>query len=113
MEVKASLKYLHIAPRKVRSVGNLIRGKDVRGAEWELKNAGRRASGALLKLLSSAVADARHNFNHEKKDLYVSRITMNPGPVLKRMMPRACGRAARIRKRTTHVEIVLDVREKR
>ena len=110
MEITAKLKHLHIAPRKVRKVGDLIRGKDVSRAEWELQNAHQRSAEPLLKLLRSAIADASHNFVQEKKNLYVKGVRMNPGPVLKRLMPRAFGRGARIRKRTSHVELTLGVR---
>src|SRR3989338_7023577 len=111
MEVKAQLKHLRMSPRKVRLVANLLKGTGVIRAENQLKFLPKRATSPLLKLLKSAVANAENNHNLKKSNLYVSRIAVDGGPVLKRMRPRAFGRAAQILKRTSHVNLVLGVRE--
>ncbi len=110
MKIKASLKYLHISPRKVRIITNLIKGMDVGKAKLQLRLQSRRAARPLLKLLDSAVASAKHNFNLEEKNLYISKIVTNEGPTFKRFRARARGSAAPIMKRTTHV--VLELAEK-
>ena len=103
MEAKAHLKYARISPRKVKIVLDLIRGKDVAQAMAILKNTPKSASEYLTKLLRSAVANAENNFNMDASKLYVSECFVCPGPILKRIMPRAQGRAFRILKRTSHV----------
>ena len=107
MEAKAHLKYARISPRKVKIVLDLIRGKDVATAMAILKNTPKSASEYLTKLLRSAVANAEHNFNMDASKLYVSECFVCPGPTLKRIMPRAQGRAFRINKRTSHVTIAV------
>ena len=107
MEAKAHLKYARISPRKVKIVLDLIRGKDVAQAMAILKNTPKSASEYLTKLLRSAVANAEHNFNMDASKLYVSECFVCPGPTLKRIMPRAQGRAFRINKRTSHVTIAV------
>lgn len=111
MEIKAKLNHLHIAPRKVRLVANLVRGMPVEHALRELSVLLRRPSGPLLKLLRSALANAKQNFQLEEGGLYVKSLVVNPGPVSKRFRARAFGRAAPLRKRTSHVSLVLDVKE--
>ena len=107
MEAKAHLKYARISPRKVKIVLDLIRGKDVATAMAILKNTPKSASEYLTKLLRSAVANAENNFNMDVSKLYVSECFVCPGPTLKRIMPRAQGRAFRINKRTSHVTIAV------
>ena len=107
MVAKAHLKYARISPRKVKIVLDLIRGKDVATAMAILKNTPKSASEYLTKLLRSAVANAEHNFNMDASKLYVSECFVCPGPTLKRIMPRAQGRAYRILKRTSHVTIAV------
>ncbi|MBQ8248906.1 MAG: 50S ribosomal protein L22 [Clostridia bacterium] len=109
-DARAYLKYVRISPRKVKIVLDLIRGKDVATAMAILKNTPKSASEYLIKLLKSAVANAEHNFNMDASKLYVSECFVCPGPTLKRIMPRAQGRAFRIFKRTSH--ITLAVKEK-
>ncbi len=112
MEIKAELKYVRIAPRKVRSVAHLIDGMNVADAQFQLRRMSRRPAEPILKLLKSAVANAAHNFDiKESAGLYIKRIVVDEGPVLKRMMPRAFGRGALIKKRMSHVRLVLDARE--
>ena len=109
-DARAYLKYVRISPRKVKIVLDLIRGKDVATTMAILKNTPKSASEYLIKLLKSAVANAEHNFNMDASKLYVSECFVCPGPTLKRIMPRAQGRAFRIFKRTSH--ITLAVKEK-
>ena len=110
MEAKAHLKYARISPRKVSIVCDLIRGKDVRMARAILENTPKAASELLIKLLGSAVANAENNFGMDPEKLMVTEVFATPGPILKRIMPRAQGRAYRINKRTSHV--TLSVAEK-
>ncbi|MFY9462335.1 MAG: 50S ribosomal protein L22 [Candidatus Sungiibacteriota bacterium] len=107
MEIIAELNYLRIAPRKVRLAAGLMRGKRVFEAERELQFLTKRAAGPLLKLLKSAVANATHNFNLQKDNLYISKITVDGGSPLKRTRPRAFGRAFPIKKRTSHITLIL------
>ena len=106
MEAKAYLKYLRIAPRKVQIVADLIRGKDVNTAMAILMQTPKAASEPMIKLLKSTVANAENN-NMDVEKLYVSQVFATPGPILKRVMPRAQGRAYRINKRTSHVTLAV------
>lgn len=108
--MKASLKHLRISTRKVRLVSNLIKGLSVVEAERELIFLNKKSSQPVLKLLRSAVANAKSENNIEKDNLYISNIIVNQGPTLKRWRARAMGRAAEIRKRTSHVTIELAAR---
>ncbi|MBP5236443.1 MAG: 50S ribosomal protein L22 [Clostridia bacterium] len=110
MEARAYLKYARISPRKVKIVLDLIRGKDTTTAMAILKNTPKAASEYLIKLLNSAISNAEHNFNMNVSDLYVSECFVCPGPTLKRIMPRAQGRADRILKRTSHVTMAVKER---
>jgi len=105
MEVKAHLKFLRVSPRKVKILCDLIRGKDVKTAAAYLMQTPKAASEPVLKLLRSAIANAENNNSMDVEKLYVSTAVANPGPVLKRGMPRAQGRYNRILKRTTHITI--------
>ncbi len=107
MSVTAKLSYLRIAPRKVRLVADLIRGKTVEEAQIVLNFTIKKAAQPLLKLLKSAIANAK-NLNLEEKNLYISKITVDEGPKYKRWMPRARGQAYQIQKKTSHVKIILD-----
>lgn len=111
MEAKAHLKYARIAPRKVKIVLDLIRGKDADYALAVLKNTPKSASEYLIKLLNSAIANAENNFGMSRDKLFVSECFVCPGPVLKRIRPRARGRAFRILKRTSHVTMVVKEKE--
>lgn len=112
MEIKAQLNYLRVAPRKVRLIADLIRGMDVKDAETQLKFIPKRATGPLLKLLNSAIANAKNNFNiEEKNSLYIKKITIDEGPPFKRWRAGSRGRANPVAKRTSHVNLVLDIRE--
>lgn len=111
MEAKAILKYTRISPRKVGIVLDLIRNKPVDLAMGILKNTPKAACEDLEKLLKSAVANAENNFNMDKNNLYISECFVCPGPILKRIRPRAQGRAFKILKRTSHVTIVVKEKE--
>ncbi len=111
MEAKAHLKYARISPRKVKIVCDLIRGKDVGTARALLMHTPKAASELMLKLLNSAVANAENNFEMDPETLIVSETFANPGPILKRGMPRAQGRMYRINKRTSHITIVVAEKE--
>jgi len=105
MEAKAYLKYLRMSPRKVGLVCDLIRGKDVATATAYMMQTPKAACEPLLKVLRSAIANAENNHGMDASNLYVSTAVADPGPTLKRGMPRAQGRYNRILKRTTHVTI--------
>ena len=107
MEARAKLSYARISSRKVKIVIDMIRNKPVAEAMGILKNTPKAASELLIKLLNSAAANAENNHNMDKNNLYVAEIYANQGPTLKRVRPRAQGRAFRIRKRTSHITIVL------
>ena len=111
MEAKAHLKYVRISPRKVQIVLDLIRGKDTETAMAILKNTNKIAAESLVKLLKSAVANAQHNFNMDASTLFVSECVVCPGPTLKRVQPRAQGRAFQILKRTSHVTLTVKEKE--
>ena len=115
-EGRAYLKYARISPRKVEIVLNLIRGKDTDTAMAILKNTPKSASEYLVKLLKSAVANAEHkntekNLGMNTANLYVAECFVTPGPIMKRIRPRAQGRAFRIFKRTSHITVVLKEKE--
>ena len=105
MESFAHLKYLRMSPRKVKIQCDMIRGKDVKTAIAYIMQTPKAASEPVLKLLRSAIANAENNNSMDVEKLYVSTAVANPGPVLKRGMPRAQGRFNRILKRTTHITI--------
>lgn len=111
MEAKAILRNARIAPRKVQIVLDLIRGKDYDVAMATVKHTPKAASEYLEKLLKSAAANAENNHNMDKDNLYVAECYVCPGPIMKRIMPRAQGRAYRILKRTSHVTVVLKEKE--
>lgn len=110
MHVTAHLRYLRMSPRKVRLVTDLVKGMDVSEADAQLAHRSRAAVAPLRKLLHSAIANAEHNFKLQAGNLFVQEITVNQGPTLKRFRARAFGRAATIRKRSSHVTVVLGER---
>ena len=105
MEAKAHLKYLRMSPRKVGLICDMIRGQDVASAAAYMMQTPKAACEPVLKVLKSAIANAENNHGMDAGSLYVSTAVANPGPTLKRGMPRAQGRYNRILKRTTHVTI--------
>ena len=111
MEARAYLRYARISPRKVSIVLDLIRSKPADVAMAILKNTPKAASESLVKLLKSAMANAENNHNMDVSRLYVAECFVSPGPILKRIRPRAQGRAFRIEKRSSHVTLVLKEKE--
>ncbi len=108
MEVRAKLKFGRVAPRKARLVADLIRGKGSEEALNILTFTQKSAARDLVKLLRSAIANATQKKNVDVDRLYVKAITVDEGPTMKRFMPRALGRATSIRRKTSHIQIVLD-----
>jgi large subunit ribosomal protein L22 len=108
MEVKAVAKYIRISPRKARLVMDQVRGRRVEDALSTLSYAPQKGAVLLRKVIQSAVANAEHNTDMDIDNLYIKRVYADEGPILKRFRPRALGRATRIRKRTSHLTVVLD-----
>ncbi len=106
-EAKAILKYARISSRKVKIVADLVRGKNVDEAMAIIKYTPKASSKILEKLLASAIANAENNHYMKRANLYIAQIYANQGPTLKRIRPAAKGSAVRIRKRTSHITIVL------
>ena len=111
MEARAKVTHIRIAPRKVRVVIDLIRNKPIGEALGILKHTPKAASPVVEKLLNSAIANAENNFDMNVENLYVSEVYADQGPTLKRIQPRAQGRAYRINKRTSHITLVLREKE--
>ena len=107
MEARAQATYVRISPRKVKIVLDLIRNKPADVAMAIVKHTPKAACEPIEKLLKSAMANAENNYNMDAKNLYVAECFACPGPILKRVRPRAQGRAYRIEKRTSHITIVL------
>lgn len=107
METKAIAKFIRISPRKVRQVVDLIRGKKVDDAIAILQFTPNISTEPVSKVLKSAVANAEHNLDMSPDDLYVTKVYVDQGPTLKRIKPRAMGRADKIRKRTSHITVVV------
>lgn len=105
---RAIARYVRISSRKVKVVIDLIRGKSVREAQAILMYTPKAASPVVEKLLNSALANAENNLDMSGDTLYVAEVFANQGPTLKRFRPRAQGRASSIRKRTSHITIILD-----
>ena len=110
MEATAHLRYIRISPRKVSIVGELIRGKDTKTALAILKHTPKAASEPLYKTLKSACSNAENNHEMDIDNLVVAQVLVGAGPILKRIMPQARGRAFRINKRSSHITVT--VREK-
>lgn len=107
--IKAKLKYLRIAPRKTRMLAETLKALSVNDAEAQLMLSPHRASVPLLKLLRSAIANARNSAKLEARELYIKQINVDQGPKYKRWMPRARGSASPLEKKTSHVTLVLGV----
>lgn len=105
---EATAKYVRISPSKVNRVLATIRGKKYSDAVAILEALPNTASISVLKVLNSAASNAEHNLGLNKDDLFVCKAMANPGPMLKRMIPKAKGQGARILKRTTHITVVLE-----
>lgn len=111
MQAKAIARYIRMSPRKARQVVDLVRGKDVDEALAILQFTPRAASTVVEKVIRSAVANAENNHEMDSDSLYVSACYVDQGPTLKRIRPRARGMADRIRKRTSHITVILEERE--
>lgn len=111
MKVTAKLSNVRLTPRKARLVAGLIRGMRADQAAVQLGKTVKKSSGPMLKLLESAVANARNNFSLDERHLFVSSVVVNEGRKLKRWMPRAHGRATPIWRRLSHVTIALEERK--
>ena len=110
MEAKAVAKYIRMSPQKVRLVVDLVRGKNVQEAQNILRFTRKYASSVVLKVLKSAVANASQNPDIDENTLYVKEVFVDQGPSLKRWRARAQGRAAGIKKRTSHITVVVQER---
>ncbi|EMR06319.1 MULTISPECIES: 50S ribosomal protein L22 [Bhargavaea] len=106
-QAKAVARTIRIAPRKVRLVVDLIRGKQVGEAVAILRLTPKAASPVVEKVLKSAIANAEHNYDLDVNNLVVSEVFVDEGPTLKRFRPRAQGRATAINKRTSHITVVV------
>ncbi len=104
----AKLRHLRIAPRKVRLVVSLIRGLKVADAVTQLELSKKTAGRSVLKLLNSAVANAKHNHSLKEETLIVKTAFVDEGVTLHRWMPRAMGRATPLRKRSSHITLILE-----
>ena len=111
MEVRAQARYVRVSPRKARIVVDLVRGKSVVQAQEILRFTNRGIAETVEKVLNSAVANAEHNKHLRAESLVVKKAYVDEGPTMKRIRPRAKGSAARIRKRTSHITIVVAPRE--
>jgi large subunit ribosomal protein L22 len=111
IEARATLNNVRISPRKVQIVLDLIRNQPIEKAMAILNLTPKAASPILEKLVKSAAANADNNFGMNKDNLYVAECYVTPGPIMKRIMPRAQGRAYRILKRTSHITVVLKEKE--
>jgi len=107
MEVKAQVNNLRMSPRKVRLVVDLVRGRKIASALSQLQFCGKAASLPISKLVKSAVANAKNNYDLAEDNLFIKAVTVDGGPTIKRWAPKAHGRATPIRKRTSHVTVVL------
>lgn len=110
METRAMTRFLRVGPRKVRLVVDQIRGKEVESALNILKFTPKRAAGIVTRVLRTAIANAENTQSVDVDRLYVKRVTVDEGGMWKRFMPRAQGKATRIRKRLSHITIVIDER---
>lgn len=111
MEAKAVARHIRISPRKARQVVDLIRGKSLDEALAILENTPRGASKTVSKVVRSAAANAEHNYEMNPDALFVAKAYVDQGPTMKRIMPRARGTADRIRKRTSHITVILAERD--
>ncbi len=110
MEVKASLIYARVGEQKARLVANLVRGKDVSDAIKTLTFLNKKSALMIKKVIESAVANADYKKTIDLDKLFVKTITVDQGPVMKRFRPRAQGRATGVRKRMSHINVVLEER---
>ena len=108
MEVRATLRYARITPRKMRLVGDLTKGLKVESAHYQLAASQKRGAKVLSALLDSAIANAREKGGIDMDNLFIKRVTVTDGPMFKRFIPRAMGRATKVRKKMSHITVILD-----
>ncbi|MGR6837433.1 50S ribosomal protein L22 [Syntrophomonas erecta] len=111
MEARAVGRYLRVSPLKARQVADLVRGKNVDEAIGILRYTNKKSAPIISKILQSAIANAEHNYDMDADELYISELYVDEGPSLKRMRPRAYGRADIRKHRTSHITLVLRERE--
>lgn len=109
--VKASARHLHVSPRKMRLTTNLVKGMNALDAIVQLQHANKKAAPMLIKLIESAIANAKNNFSFDPKYLFISSVTCDMGKVMKRYFPRARGSAFEIKRKMCHVNLVLEERK--
>lgn len=109
--MKALLNTYRQSPRKVRLLADMVRGKSIVAAKAALLLAVKRGAPIVQKLIDSAVANAKQNFSIDPENLFIKEITVNKGVVMKRFMPKARGSATPLRKRTSHIAVVLGIKE--
>ena len=107
MEARAIAKFIRVSPRKARMVVDLVRGKKLEEALAILRYTPNKAADVVTKVVKSAAANAEHNYEMDKDDLVISQIFVDQGPSLKRVMPRAMGRADIIKRKTSHITVVV------
>ena len=112
MQVKATARFVRVAPNKARQVGRHVRGLDIEHARHVLSLETKGVARQILKTLNSAVANAENNNGLDADDLVVTSVVVDEGPMLKRYQPRAMGRAYRIRKRTSHITVTVGTPER-
>jgi large subunit ribosomal protein L22 len=113
VEARAVAKYLRVSPFKARQVADLVRGKTTQEALGILRYANKKGAPLIAKVLKSAMANAENNYDMDVDGLYVAEIYVNEGPKLKRLKPRAYGRADMIKRRTSHITVVVKEKEAR
>ncbi len=113
MEARAIARYVRMSPRKVRHVMHLVRGKDVTDALATLKFVPNRAARAISKVIQSAAANAENLFGAQPRELRIKACWVDPGPIMKRIQPRAMGRAYPIFKRTSHITVIVEEKEEK
>jgi large subunit ribosomal protein L22 len=113
MIAKAAGRFLRVSPRKTRIVMALVRGKNVKEALAILRNTNKKPASVIIKILNSAIANAKRLPNVHEEDLYISEIKADSGPMLKRYRAQSMGRAGMIKKRTSHITVVLGTIEKK
>jgi large subunit ribosomal protein L22 len=109
--VRASARHLHIAPRKMRLVTNLVKGMNALDALTQLQHANKKAAPMLIKLIQSAIANAKNNFSLDVNYLFIKSISADQGKVMKRYFPRARGSAFEIKRKMSHINIILEERK--
>lgn len=107
MQAKAMIKNVRISPRKARVIANLVRGRKIGEAMAILRYTTKKASRIIEKLLFSAIANAEHGGKADVDEFFVENCFVDGGPLVKRFMPRAMGRANRIQHRTSHISVLI------